>query len=150
MNTETSLDTEIINNSNNLELKFVALSVEKAIKIVAVDDIVYLESSGRYTTLYFNNNSNITVCKNLGHFEKLFGKNHFIRTHHSFLINIAYLTKIEVGEMGGLGRHRRGGRESRCCHGWRQGSILACSRVQWTSRGHGDHCRRQGGILACP
>ena len=60
MNTETSLDTEIVNNSNNLELKFVALSVEKAIKIVAVDDIVYLESSGRYTTLYFNNNSNIT------------------------------------------------------------------------------------------
>ena len=94
MNTETSLDTEIINNSNNLELKFVALSVEKAIKIVAVDDIVYLESSGRYTTLYFSNNSNITVCKNLGHFEKLFGKNHFIRTHHSFLINITYLTKI--------------------------------------------------------
>ena len=94
MNTETSLDIEIVNNSNNLELKFVALSVEKAIKIVAVDDIVYLESSGRYTALYFNNNSNITVCKNLGHFEKLFGKNHFIRTHHSFLINIAYLTKI--------------------------------------------------------
>ena len=57
MNTETSLDTEIVNNSNNLELKFVALSVEKAIKIVAVDDIVYLESSGSYTTLYFNNNS---------------------------------------------------------------------------------------------
>jgi two-component system LytT family response regulator len=94
MNTETSLETEVLNNSNNLELKFVALSVEKAIKIVAVDDIVYLESSGRYTTLYFNNNSNITVCKNLGHFEKLFGKNHFIRIHHSFLINIAYLTKI--------------------------------------------------------
>ena len=100
MNTETSLDTEIINNSNNLELKFVALSVEKAIKIVAVNDIVYLESSGRYTTLYFNNNSNVTVCKNIGHFEKLFKKNHFIRTHHSFLVNIAYLTKI-VKDGGG-------------------------------------------------
>ena len=74
--------------------KFVALNVKDTIKVIAVEDIVYLESSGRYTTLYFNNNSNVTVCKNLGHFEELFKNNHFLRTHHSFLINVAYLINI--------------------------------------------------------
>ena len=80
--------------------KFVALNVKDTIKVIAVEDIVYLESSGRFTTLHFNNKNNVTVSKNLGHFEGLFKNNHFLRTHHSFLINVAYLKNI-VRDGGG-------------------------------------------------
>ena len=80
--------------------KFIALSIKNSIKVISVDDIVYLQSSGRYTTLYFNDNTHVTVCKNLGYYEKLFEKNHFLRTHHSFLINVAYLKNI-VRDGGG-------------------------------------------------
>ena len=74
--------------------KFVALNVKDTIKVIAVEDIVYLESRGRFTTLHFNNKNNVTVSKNLGHFEGLFKNNHFLRIHHSFLINVAYLINI--------------------------------------------------------
>ena len=101
MNTETII-VEHQNTSKTIVTapKFVALNVKNSIKVVTVDDIVYLESSGRYTTLYLNNNSNVTVCKNLGYYEKLFEEKHFLRTHHSFLINVAYLTNI-VKDGGG-------------------------------------------------
>ena len=80
MNTETII-VEHQNTSKTVVTapKFVALNVKNTIKVVTVDDIVYLESSGRYTTLYLNNNSNVTVCKNLGYYEKLFEEKHFLR-----------------------------------------------------------------------
>lgn len=73
---------------------YIALSVKNALKVVKISDIVYLQSSGRYTTFNFQKNSSITVCKNLGHYEKLFRNDHFLRIHHSFLINISFLESI--------------------------------------------------------
>ena len=54
MNTETII-VEHQNTSKTVVTapKFVALNVKNTIKVVTVDDIVYLESSGRYTTLSF-------------------------------------------------------------------------------------------------
>jgi len=85
---------ELNDFNNSVRPKYIAVNSHNGIKIIEVNNIVYLESSGRYTIIYINNNNSVTVCKNLGHYEKLFSEIDFLRVHHSFIINIAFLDKI--------------------------------------------------------
>ncbi|MEH6656454.1 LytTR family DNA-binding domain-containing protein [Leeuwenhoekiella marinoflava] len=87
-------ENEVTNFKNSIRPKYIAVNSHSGIKIIEVNDILYLESSGRYTIIYVNNNMSVTVCKNLGHYEKLFSEIDFLRVHHSFIINIAFLEKI--------------------------------------------------------
>lgn len=101
MNIQTStLEDQTILKISDTKPKFVALNMKNFIKIVTVDDIVYLKSTGGYTTFYLNNDTNVRVCKNIGHYERLFQNSHFLRTHHSFLINVKHLQNIVRDEEG--------------------------------------------------
>ena len=80
--------------------KYIAVNSHKGIKVLEVSNIIYLESSGRYTTIYLKNKINVLVCKNLGHYDKLFQNIHFLRVHNSFIINVAYLSSI-IRDAGG-------------------------------------------------
>ena len=80
--------------------KYIAVSVKEGMKVLSVDKIVYLQSSGRYTSIHLVDKTSIAVCKNLGHFDKLFESLYFIRVHNSFLINVDYLESI-VKDGGG-------------------------------------------------
>lgn len=89
------LNNKEVNNFNNsARPKYIAVNSHNGIKIIEVNNILYLESSGRYTIIYVSNNISVTVCKNLGYYERLFNEIDFIRVHHSFIINVAYLEKI--------------------------------------------------------
>lgn len=94
-------NTTTIKNSNlSSGPEYVAINAKGVITVVAVRDIVYLESSGRYTMVFLATGTKLTICKNLGSYEKLFKNSNFLRIHHSFLINIAFLKKI-VRDAGG-------------------------------------------------
>lgn len=80
--------------------KYIALNTQAGIKVVEVSKIIYLEATGRYTKIHLQNKVSVTVCKNLGHYENLFKNLDFLRTHNSFLINVAYLSDI-VKDGGG-------------------------------------------------
>ncbi len=80
--------------------KYIAVNSHKGIKVLEVCNIVYLESSGRYTSIYLKNKTTILVCKNLGHYDKLFQNIDFLRVHNSFIVNVAYLNNIVRDEGG--------------------------------------------------
>ncbi|WP_111308292.1 LytR/AlgR family response regulator transcription factor [Confluentibacter sediminis] len=80
--------------------KYIAINSHKGIKVLEVSNIVYLKSSGRYTSIYLQNKTNTLVCKNLGYYDKLFQDNDFLRVHNSYIVNVAYLNNI-VRDNGG-------------------------------------------------
>ena len=71
--------------------KKILLTMPKGYKLINVDDIVYCESSGRYTIVRPYKESSIIIAQNLGSFESGVSKHGFIRIHDSYMINIQYL-----------------------------------------------------------
>lgn len=80
--------------------KYIAVNSNKEIKVLDVEQISYLQSSNRYTIIHLKDGKTITVCKHLGHYEKLFENLAFTRIHNSFLVNIAYLSSIKKDSGG--------------------------------------------------
>ena len=80
----------------------IALPVADGLEMVAVDDILYCESDGHYTTLRLVDKRRLTVSRNVGQFEEMLDKDQFIRVHHSFLVNMARVSRYVKGEGGEL------------------------------------------------
>ncbi len=75
-------------------LKRLAIPYVETVEIIAVDEVMYLESEGRYTTFYLQDNTTQTASKNLGEYEKLLCNNSFLRIHHSLLVNMDFALNI--------------------------------------------------------
>lgn len=71
-----------IKQENSLVLK----SLEN-IKLVKLNEVVYLEAFGPYTDVYMDNGEKTTVTKHLKDFENKLENTGFFRVHNSFIIN---------------------------------------------------------------
>lgn len=60
----------------------------KGASIIAVSEIIYLQSDRQYTVFVLKNGNRIMTSKNLGEYEIYLSEHNFIRSHHSFLINL--------------------------------------------------------------
>ena len=63
-------------------------------------DIIHLEASSNYTTIYFNNHPKLIASKTLKDFEELLPANIFFRTHHSHIINLSFIKRYLKGDGG--------------------------------------------------
>lgn len=68
---------------------------------VQLEDILYFESEGAYTSIYFKEEK-LLSSKNIGYYEKLLAENQFVRSHHSYLVNITKITRMIKGRSGVL------------------------------------------------
>jgi len=63
--------------------------------ILKLDDILFIHSDGPYTHFILKDNPRVMASKNLGYFEKRLPENIFFRTHHSYIVNIDHVKKVE-------------------------------------------------------
>jgi two-component system LytT family response regulator len=80
--------------------KYIAVKTIKNIQVLKETDVLFLESSGRYTIIHLKNKKNVVACKNLGFYEKIFDNKNFIRVHNSFIVNLEYVSEI-IKDLGG-------------------------------------------------
>jgi two-component system, LytTR family, response regulator len=78
----------------------VALPTLQGLQFIAVNQIMYCESSGNYTNFFLVNNSKIMVSKQLGVCEKLLPADTFVRIHDKHLINISAIKEYIKGNGG--------------------------------------------------
>ena len=76
-------------------LKIIAISCLNEVKIIKVDEILYLKSDGNYTVFHTSNGEMILSSKNLGSYENLLQHNNFFRTHHSYLVNMNFVSNVQ-------------------------------------------------------
>jgi len=60
---------------------------------VQYKEIIYLESDGAYSHIY-TTTDRLMSSKNLGHYKKVLPDNQFIRTHHSYIVNLQHIKKL--------------------------------------------------------
>ncbi len=81
-------------------LKTIALSTLEGLHFVEVDQIVYCNSEGSYTQIYFLNGEQMLLSKPIREIEDLLSGSGFLRVHHSYLINLSHIKKYLRGEGG--------------------------------------------------
>lgn len=70
------------------------------IKLVNLDQILYLEADKNYTVFYFTNGKQHVASRNLAHFESMLPAYSFFRSHNSFIINLSFVDRYIRGEGG--------------------------------------------------
>jgi len=77
-----------------------AIPSSDGLLFVGLKDIMYCEADGNYTKIYMNDNKSHVVSKTLKEYENLLGPYHFLRVHHSFLVNIKEIKQYVRGDGG--------------------------------------------------
>lgn len=80
--------------------KKIAIPVSDGIELINLDDILYFESDGNYSTLHLRNDKNILVSKPIGKFEEMIVDGNFFRVHSSFLVNLNFIKKYSRSDGG--------------------------------------------------
>ncbi len=87
----------------------IVLKTSDAINIVDVCDIVCCKSESNYTTFFFSNSTKLMVSRVLKEYEEMLSEYGFFRPHHSHLVNLHYVTKLDKTDGGFL--IMKGGKE---------------------------------------
>lgn len=59
------------------------------------DNIMYLQASSNYTTIFTSKKYKITAARTVKDFEDMLPKNIFCRVHNSYIVNIGFVTKFQ-------------------------------------------------------
>ncbi|MBN9385084.1 MAG: response regulator transcription factor [Chitinophagaceae bacterium] len=78
----------------------IGLPGKSGIVFVPVSDVMYIEASRGYTHIFIKDKGKITSSKNISEYEALLPGNKFYRAHHSYLINLAYVSGYQRGRGG--------------------------------------------------
>lgn len=76
-------------------VKIIAIPSLADIRIIQVNDIIYLESEGRYTVFHTAKGEKLVSSRNLGTYEKVLINSSFLRIHHSYLVNMNFALNIQ-------------------------------------------------------
>lgn len=78
----------------NNAIKKIAVSISEGVELINLEDILYFESDGNYTTVHLTNDRTILVSKQIGKFEDIVDKSNFFRVHNSYLVNLNQIRKF--------------------------------------------------------
>jgi two-component system, LytTR family, response regulator len=80
----------------------IVLKTTEAISIVDICDIVYCKSDSNYTTFYLKSGEKIMISRGMKEYEDLLSDYGFFRPHHSYLVNLQYISKLDKSDGGFL------------------------------------------------
>lgn len=75
-------------------IKKIAVSISDGLQMIELDEVLYFESDGNYTTLFMQGDQKILVSKPIGKFEEMVDTANFFRVHNSYLINLNHVSKF--------------------------------------------------------
>jgi two-component system LytT family response regulator len=84
-------------SSSPSEQHRVVVKLAGKIRIIPVEEICYLEAADDYVKIH-TREGGFLKNKTMGHFETVLNKNQFVRTHRSYMVNIAAITRIDPYE----------------------------------------------------
>lgn len=84
----TNLERMLTNFNSKYDKKRITLNTDGKLLFLDVDDIIYIESDGNYSTLFLQNQKKIVVTKKLKQVDAILPEHYFFRIHNSYIINL--------------------------------------------------------------
>lgn len=75
-------------NYKRRKLDFITVSSQKKIDFVRIDEILYAQSEGNYTTFFLLNGTMVVSTKNIGEYENVLCDEAFFRIHTRYFVNL--------------------------------------------------------------
>lgn len=73
--------------------------------VVLLAEVVYCRAEGSYTVFRLKNDKEIVVSRNIGEYEKLLDAAQFVRSHHSYIVNLNQVSRFDKTDGGQLVMH---------------------------------------------
>lgn len=90
----------LLDSTRTRKFDKIMLTSQAGTSFVNIDQIVYLESDGSYTTFYLVNKEKYVIAKPMKEFEELLSGRNFFRLHQSYIVNLPFVNKV-LREDGG-------------------------------------------------
>ena len=87
------LERMLSNFNPQFDKKKITINTDGKLLFLDVDDIIYIESDGNYSTLFLQDRKKIVLTKKLKEVDAILPEHYFFRIHNSYIIN---LNKIKV------------------------------------------------------
>lgn len=78
----------LTNFNSKFDKKRITINTDGKLLFLDVDDIIYVESDGNYSTLYLQSTKKIVVTKKLKEVDAMLPEHYFFRIHNSYIINL--------------------------------------------------------------
>lgn len=82
------------NLNSDADNKTIMFPTHKGFRLVAIDDIAYLEANGQYIYIHLIDQQKILATKSLGYYEELLGNRIFFRIHKSYIVNVSKVARV--------------------------------------------------------
>lgn len=73
---------------------YITISTNKCIRLIKLNEIMFCESDGNYTSIYLKDEEKVLCSGNIGHYENLLSKDIFMRIHKKYLVNLSFIKAI--------------------------------------------------------
>lgn len=90
----------LANVSSYLQTSSIPIPTQHGYDFERVDQILYIQADGNYSTIYFNDGRKHYVSITLKRLEEMLFQRPFVRIHQSFLINLEHIKKYYKGNGG--------------------------------------------------
>lgn len=88
----------LLNFNANLKHQKVILNTDGKLVFLNIDDILYIESDGNYSTFFMTKNQKMVVTKKIKEIDAILPENYFFRIHNSFIINLNKIKEFVKNE----------------------------------------------------
>ena len=100
-NTSEKVHQLIQNLKTNATDKYkLALPTSEGLAFIKINDIIYCRASGNYTEIFMTDTKKHLVSRQLKEYDDLLSDQHFFRIHHSYLVNLNYISNYIKGDGG--------------------------------------------------
>lgn len=80
--------------------KKIVLRDNESLHFVRIADIIKCEAEGSYTRFFMSNAKPLLISRSLKEYESLLAPHGFVRTHHSFIVNIHRIVRFDKNNGG--------------------------------------------------
>jgi two-component system LytT family response regulator len=78
--------------------KSIAIAMKNEIRVIDINNIIYLKSNSNYTEIYLRKGIRILASNTLKRYETKLDSKQFFRVHNSYIINKSHLTSYLIKE----------------------------------------------------
>ncbi len=89
-----------IKDIENNSVQKIALPTIDGLEFINLDDILYCQSDGAYSNVFFKEGGKLLISKTLRWLEEALCDFHFFRVHNSYIINLHYVRKYSKSDGG--------------------------------------------------
>jgi two-component system LytT family response regulator len=98
---EISFLIQQLKDLENNNVRKIALPTFDGLEFIHMDDILYCQSDGAYSNVFFTDGNKMYISKTLRYLEDALCNFHFFRVHNSYIVNLNHVSKYSKTD-GGL------------------------------------------------